>query len=121
MFYEFIVNQKTNSLYKDSSYNELHDFISTHKTFILEKVYEYLNVEKEDHPYQKGYERFLYFIQYVKEQKEREEFIFHFQEPNNVDETIWDISQDIIHLKKCSVQKKESKTKTIQKIFQLEK
>ena len=42
MFYEFIVNQKTNSLYKDSSYNELHDFISTHKTFILEKVYEYL-------------------------------------------------------------------------------
>lgn len=119
MYYEYIVNSKNNSNLQDISFCELETFIDKNKSYILESVYEYLNTYDETKHDKSCYHKFMSFVYQLKKTKDKQEYHFDFIDLSN-DEALWSISSDIMILKRCNLEKNETKEKTIQQIFKLE-
>ena len=120
MFYEYLINSNVSSNVQDISSCELELFMESNKSYIMETVYDFLNHfdKSKDDIYTKSYYKFLSFVYELKELKSKEQFTFHFME--DISDS-WELSNDILHLKQCNLEQKETKRKTIEKIFKLDK
>uniref|UniRef100_A0A6C0KKK7 Uncharacterized protein n=1 Tax=viral metagenome TaxID=1070528 RepID=A0A6C0KKK7_9ZZZZ len=118
MLYEYLINSKNNHIIQDISFCELETFMKENKPYIMEMVYDFMNHsnESQNEIYTKSYSRFLSFIYELKQMKSNQHFTFHYID--DISDS-WDISNDITYYKCCNLQKKDTKTKTIEHIFKL--